>query len=162
MECFYFSCSPLSHLPMLLELDCETLSHVLPCICDSVHCHRISCCLGCKESNSNTTFLFTSFMAWLDHHGIICIAIYLWIFQVCKFHKFKFIIMSRDDEETRNWKIFFFFINSFLILLCCENATYKFRSMMVPIHASVGVATFMLAVAACITGLTQKALHDLG
>jgi hypothetical protein len=34
--------------------------------------------------------------------------------------------------------------------------------MMVPIHASVGVATFMLAVAACITGLTQKALHDLG
>lgn len=54
------------------------------------------------------------------------------------------------------------FINSFLILLCCENATYKFRSMMVPIHASVGVATFMLAVAACITGLTQKALHDLG
>jgi hypothetical protein len=32
---------------------------------------------------------------------------------------------------------------------------------MVPIHASVGVATFMLAVACCITGLTQKAL-DLG
>jgi hypothetical protein len=53
-------------------------------------------------------------------------------------------------------------INSFLILLCCENATYKFRSTMVPIHASLGVATFMLAIGAAITGLTEKALHDLG
>lgn len=51
---------------------------------------------------------------------------------------------------------------SFLILLCCENATLKFRSTMVPIHASLGVATFMLAIGAAITGLTEKALHDLG
>ncbi|KFB47989.1 hypothetical protein ZHAS_00016100 [Anopheles sinensis] len=40
---------------------------------------------------------------------------------------------------------------SFLILLCCENATYKFRSTMVPIHASFGLATFMLAVATAVT-----------
>lgn len=51
---------------------------------------------------------------------------------------------------------------SFLILLCCENATYKFRSTMVPIHASFGVATFMLAVATAVTGLTQKAHFELG
>lgn len=68
----------------------------------------------------------------------------------------KFTIASKKREE-----MIIFFINSFLILLCCENATYKFRSTMVPIHASVGIATFMLAVACCITGLTQKAL-DLG
>uniref|UniRef100_A0A182Q9T3 Cytochrome b561 domain-containing protein n=1 Tax=Anopheles farauti TaxID=69004 RepID=A0A182Q9T3_9DIPT len=51
---------------------------------------------------------------------------------------------------------------SFLILLCCENATYKFRSTMVPIHASFGVATFMLAIATAVTGLTQKAHFELG
>jgi hypothetical protein len=33
---------------------------------------------------------------------------------------------------------------------------------MVPIHASVGVATFMLAIAAAITGFTEKALNDIG
>lgn len=55
-----------------------------------------------------------------------------------------------------------FFLDSFLILLCCENATQKFRSTMVPIHASLGVATFMLAIGAAITGLTEKALNDLG
>lgn len=33
---------------------------------------------------------------------------------------------------------------------------------MVPIHASLGLATFMLAVAAGVTGLTQKAIMDLG
>lgn len=31
---------------------------------------------------------------------------------------------------------------------------------MVPIHASLGVATFMLAIGAAITGLTQKALDE--
>ncbi|CAO1423674.1 unnamed protein product [Diamesa serratosioi] len=51
---------------------------------------------------------------------------------------------------------------SFLVLLCCDNATHKFRSIMVPIHASLGLATFMLAVAAGVTGLTQKAIMDLG
>ncbi|XP_055537262.1 plasma membrane ascorbate-dependent reductase CYBRD1 isoform X3 [Wyeomyia smithii] len=51
---------------------------------------------------------------------------------------------------------------SFLILLCCENATYKFRSTMVPIHASFGVVTFMLAIATAVTGLTQKAIFELG
>lgn len=32
---------------------------------------------------------------------------------------------------------------------------------MVPIHASIGLATFMLAIATCISGLTQKALWTL-
>jgi hypothetical protein len=33
---------------------------------------------------------------------------------------------------------------------------------MVPIHASVGLATFLLAIATAISGLTQKALAELG
>lgn len=33
---------------------------------------------------------------------------------------------------------------------------------MVPIHASFGLVTFMLACAACLTGLTQKAIWKLG
>jgi Eukaryotic cytochrome b561 len=64
--------------------------------------------------------------------------------------------------STDVFQHFFSLFHSFLILLCCENATYKFRSTMVPIHASLGVATFMLAIGAAITGLTEKALHDLG
>ncbi|XP_044753982.1 plasma membrane ascorbate-dependent reductase CYBRD1 isoform X2 [Coccinella septempunctata] len=51
---------------------------------------------------------------------------------------------------------------SFLILLCCEGATAGFRSAMVPIHASFGLTTFMLAIAACVTGLTEKVMFKLG
>ncbi|XP_046389632.1 plasma membrane ascorbate-dependent reductase CYBRD1 isoform X2 [Ischnura elegans] len=50
---------------------------------------------------------------------------------------------------------------SFLILLCCEGATAAFRASLVPIHASFGITTFMLAVATCLTGLTEKALFTL-
>ncbi|XP_060528492.1 plasma membrane ascorbate-dependent reductase CYBRD1 isoform X1 [Cylas formicarius] len=51
---------------------------------------------------------------------------------------------------------------SFLILLCCEGATAGFRAALVPIHASFGLTTFMLAIAACVSGLTEKALFTLG
>ncbi|XP_046992749.1 transmembrane ascorbate-dependent reductase CYB561 isoform X2 [Schistocerca americana] len=50
---------------------------------------------------------------------------------------------------------------SFLILLCCEGATAAFRASLVPIHASFGITTFMLAVATCLTGLTEKAFFKL-
>jgi hypothetical protein len=33
---------------------------------------------------------------------------------------------------------------------------------MIPIHASLGVATFMLAIGAAITGLTEKAIDGIG
>lgn len=56
--------------------------------------------------------------------------------------------------------VFGFF--SFLILLCCEGATAAFRASMVPIHASFGLTTFMLAIATCLTGLTEKAIFTLG
>ncbi|CAH1374798.1 transmembrane ascorbate-dependent reductase CYB561 isoform X1 [Tenebrio molitor] len=51
---------------------------------------------------------------------------------------------------------------SFLILLCCEGATAGFRASLVPIHASFGLTTFMLAIAACLTGLTEKVFFSLG
>ncbi|XP_063921303.1 lysosomal membrane ascorbate-dependent ferrireductase CYB561A3 isoform X1 [Zophobas morio] len=50
---------------------------------------------------------------------------------------------------------------SFLILLCCEGATAGFRASLVPIHASFGLTTFMLAIAACLTGLTEKVFFSL-
>ncbi|XP_056638321.1 lysosomal membrane ascorbate-dependent ferrireductase CYB561A3-like isoform X5 [Diorhabda sublineata] len=50
---------------------------------------------------------------------------------------------------------------SFLILLCCEGATAGFRAALVPIHASFGLTTFMLAIAAALTGLTEKAIFTL-
>ncbi|KAF2883277.1 hypothetical protein ILUMI_22895 [Ignelater luminosus] len=51
---------------------------------------------------------------------------------------------------------------SFLVLLCCEGATAAFRAALVPIHASFGLTTFMLAVAACLTGLTERVFDVLG
>ncbi|XP_068145758.1 lysosomal membrane ascorbate-dependent ferrireductase CYB561A3 isoform X3 [Drosophila tropicalis] len=45
---------------------------------------------------------------------------------------------------------------SFLVMLCCENKTYSCRSAMVPIHASLGLANFWLAVATAVTGLIEK------
>lgn len=51
---------------------------------------------------------------------------------------------------------------SFLILLCCEGATAAFRSFLVPIHSTFGIITFMLAIATCLTGLTEKAIFTLG
>ncbi|XP_022917933.1 plasma membrane ascorbate-dependent reductase CYBRD1 isoform X2 [Onthophagus taurus] len=50
---------------------------------------------------------------------------------------------------------------SFLVLLCCEGATAAFRASLVPIHASFGLTTFMLAIAACLTGLTEKVIWTL-
>ncbi|XP_055310873.1 plasma membrane ascorbate-dependent reductase CYBRD1 [Sitodiplosis mosellana] len=51
---------------------------------------------------------------------------------------------------------------TFLVCLCCAKMTYGCRGAMVPIHASLGLATFLLAIASCISGLTQKAIWTLG
>lgn len=51
---------------------------------------------------------------------------------------------------------------SFLVLLCCEGATAGFRAALVPIHSSFGVTIFMLAIATCLTGLTEKVHFTLG
>ncbi|XP_063232925.1 plasma membrane ascorbate-dependent reductase CYBRD1 isoform X2 [Bacillus rossius redtenbacheri] len=51
---------------------------------------------------------------------------------------------------------------SFLILLCCESATAAFRAALVPIHATFGITTFMMAIATCLTGLTEKVFFTLG
>lgn len=45
---------------------------------------------------------------------------------------------------------------SFLVLLCCEGATAACRAAMVPLHASFGLITFMMAIATCLTGITQR------
>ncbi|EDW08346.1 plasma membrane ascorbate-dependent reductase CYBRD1 isoform X1 [Drosophila mojavensis] len=45
---------------------------------------------------------------------------------------------------------------TFLVLLCCDNKTYSCRSAMVPIHASLGLANFWLAIATAVTGIIEK------
>ncbi|MCL4132649.1 UNVERIFIED_CONTAM: hypothetical protein GTU68_037524 [Idotea baltica] len=50
---------------------------------------------------------------------------------------------------------------SFWMLLLCEQGTSSFRAAMVPIHSSFGLITFMLAIATCVTGLTEKAFFSL-
>jgi hypothetical protein len=50
---------------------------------------------------------------------------------------------------------------SFLLLLCCESATASFRANLVPIHSTFGITTFVMAVATCCSGLTEKAFFTL-
>lgn len=51
---------------------------------------------------------------------------------------------------------------SFLLLLICNKGTAGFRASLVPVHAAFGILTFVLGVAACLTGLTEKALFTIG
>lgn len=64
--------------------------------------------------------------------------------------------------QTKNNANFLISLHRFLVCLCCENATSGCRGAMVPIHASIGLATFMLAIATSISGLTQRAIYTLG
>lgn len=50
---------------------------------------------------------------------------------------------------------------SFLILLCCESATAGCRAALVPLHSTMGTSTFLLAIATCVAGLTEKAFFEL-
>ncbi|XP_076319765.1 plasma membrane ascorbate-dependent reductase CYBRD1-like isoform X2 [Tachypleus tridentatus] len=49
----------------------------------------------------------------------------------------------------------------FLILLCCDASTTKFRDQLLPTHVTFGLIIFGMAVAACVTGLTQTARYRL-
>ncbi|KZS11716.1 Cytochrome b ascorbate-dependent protein 3 [Daphnia magna] len=51
---------------------------------------------------------------------------------------------------------------SFLILLCCEARTAALRAALVPVHATFGLITFLMAIATCLTGITEKAINSLG
>jgi len=50
---------------------------------------------------------------------------------------------------------------SFLILLCCDTGTARFRASLVPVHSSFGIITFFLSIATCLTGLTEKVLFTI-
>ncbi|XP_057378376.1 transmembrane ascorbate-dependent reductase CYB561-like isoform X5 [Daphnia carinata] len=51
---------------------------------------------------------------------------------------------------------------SFLILLCCEARTAALRAALVPVHATFGLVTFLMAIATSLTGITEKAINSLG
>lgn len=48
---------------------------------------------------------------------------------------------------------------SFLVLLCCDKSTARFRAALHPIHVHFGLATFLMAIATCVTGLTEKVIY---
>ncbi|CAL1266631.1 unnamed protein product [Larinioides sclopetarius] len=56
---------------------------------------------------------------------------------------------------------FLFGFFSFLVLLCCENGTAKFRQAMIPTHVTFGLVIFAIAAVATLTGLTQSARYRL-
>lgn len=56
---------------------------------------------------------------------------------------------------------FVFGFVSFLILLCCDHATSKFRAALLPIHKTFGLIIFSLAIATSLMGLLQTARSRL-
>lgn len=56
---------------------------------------------------------------------------------------------------------FVFGFISFLILLCCDQATSKYRAALLPIHRTFGLIIFSLAIATCLMGLLQTARSRL-
>lgn len=48
---------------------------------------------------------------------------------------------------------------SFLVLLCCDERTAKFRQRLLPTHVTFGLTIFSLGGAAILTGLMQTARH---
>lgn len=56
---------------------------------------------------------------------------------------------------------FVFGFVSFLILLCCDQATANYRAALLPIHKTFGLIIFSLAVATCLMGLLQTARSRL-
>ncbi|GIY04431.1 cytochrome b reductase 1 [Caerostris darwini] len=50
---------------------------------------------------------------------------------------------------------------SFLVLLCCDVATAKFRQTMLPAHVTFGLITFVVGAIATLTGLTQSSRYRL-
>lgn len=50
---------------------------------------------------------------------------------------------------------------SFLVLLCCDTATAKFRQRLLPTHVTFGIIIFSLGSAAVLTGLMQTIRHRL-
>ncbi|XP_076349144.1 uncharacterized protein LOC143246398 isoform X2 [Tachypleus tridentatus] len=50
---------------------------------------------------------------------------------------------------------------SFLVFLCCDNATVKFRQRLLPTHITFGLIVFGMAIVTCLTGLMQTARHKL-
>jgi hypothetical protein len=71
-------------MPMLFALGCETLSHFLSCVRDSMHHYWLSSRLGCEESGriSAATFQVAPLVARLNLHGTLLTAVCDWIFQV--------------------------------------------------------------------------------
>lgn len=137
---------------MLFSLDGKIVPCLVPCFGHSMYCNWLPHCLGLQKSNWSRSLLLVALMARINHNGTFWLAIHLGLFQV-----------SLKNANCENVAIIMIknFL-SFLVLLCCDNATYKFRSVMVPIHAIFGIITFMLAIATALTGFLQKARFDLG
>ncbi|KPM07146.1 cytochrome b reductase 1-like protein [Sarcoptes scabiei] len=56
---------------------------------------------------------------------------------------------------------FFFGFITFLVLLCCDRSTAGYRARFLPTHITFGVVIFVLACAACLSGLLQMARSRL-
>jgi len=50
---------------------------------------------------------------------------------------------------------------SFLVLLCCEKGTARYRANLLPTHRTFGLIIFSLAASACVTGILQTARFRL-
>ena len=113
-----------------------------------LHCSWLHRCLGLQESQNQSfpAFLQYPLLAWAGNYGIVC---------------------TSGDKRIQTWAIIKIIVNfalqllvglfSFLALLACESGTARFRAGLVPIHAIMGTATFIMALATAICGLMERA-----
>lgn len=116
-------------------------------------------------------WLYMTHIIWPIHRfqtSIHCIHGWVWLQWDCSYCNLYSVSLRKSPTSICIYQIKMilieikFFSIRFLVCLCCEKATYGCRGAMVPVHASIGLATFMLAIASSISGLTQKAIWTLG
>lgn len=145
-----------SFVSMLKAFVCKIGAHTLPCVVHSVCCTWIFGRLGLSQFEEYSALLHDPLMDGLGHNGTLCTAICVRIFHVSSNHP-----MGDSIPFKTNADVAIALFRRFLVCLCCEKATYGCRSAMIPVHASIGLATFMLAIGTCIAGLTEKAIWAL-
>ncbi|RZF32480.1 hypothetical protein LSTR_LSTR011334 [Laodelphax striatellus] len=137
----------------------QTVPHAIPRPGHTVHCDWLHSCLGLEDA------FVVGFFSFLI---LLCCEVCGGILQLPDPERstpISYLCCRPQEKRYQPFCAIFQFVVgffSFLILLCCEGATAAFRAALVPIHASFGVTTFMLAVATCLTGLTQKAILQFG
>lgn len=132
-------------------------------------------CYGISSYERLTAFvLITQLDGHVDSFAVFNTGytlVFIVIYSIFTYGQLKWIttLCCCFNKVTINKKYDYFYLNSvslqftlglftFVVLLCCRTATSACRlRCFAPIHATLGLCTFTLAIATCLTGLQQRA-----